>query len=1017
MAIVMAMFALAIAGATFIENDFGSASAKALVYQSRWFEGLLFLGMVNLTGNIFLKKLYLTGRRTIFLFHLAFLVILTGAAVTRYTGFEGTLSIREGQESNLILLDRTHITVNAGTEDSVVGDYPVFFSALGRNAFREVIHRNGRKYTLEVKAYVPNAVPDVDPDDQGKPTAEIVYTDQEGRKSLIISAGEIRSIGNLSIAMDVPAPDTMAVQLFAKGDSLFFIAPFAVAQSGMAEQSVTLLARNTPHHMLQLRRYSFNGQMLVLNAYHQRGRVVARPVPVQEMQTQDALVMALSSERSVQEFILWGSAGQKGKPEPIEIGGEVFILRYGSGYREIPFSLKLQDFIVERYPGSQSPSWYESVVTLSDPERNILENRRIYMNNILKHRGYRFYQSSYDADEKGTLLSVNHDWAGTWVTYAGYLLMTVGMALSLFNRNSHFKSLAASLSSLKDQKKGLLAGLMLFTLTAFAAAQQTGTTPAATPVNPAHAARFGKLLVQDNGGRIEPLNTLSSEILRKLSRRNVYRGMNNDQVLLGMLADPGTWQFEPIIRASHPQILEIMGTTNRYFAFASFFRDNHYILQDYVEEAFRKKPAFRSKFDNEIIRLDERLNIAYLVFTGDLLRILPVPGDSSFTWYNQQGIRGKVRSADSVFTHHIVSYYLQDVQQSMKTGNWQGPDDILQAISNYQAKYTGDIMPSALKVKLEILLNKWDIFSRISKYYGAIGFVLLLLQFAGLFWTRLKLKVPVVISMVLIIIIFSIHTLGLGMRWYVSGHAPWSNGYEAMIYIGWATVLAGLLFAARSSITLSVTAILTFFILHTAHYSWMDPQITNLVPVLKSYWLVIHVATITASYGFLALGALLAFLNLLLMNLQTRKNKVYLDFTLQELTHIIEMALIAGLYLLTIGTFLGGIWANESWGRYWGWDPKETWALVTILVYAFITHMRMVPGLRGIFPLNLASVLGISTVLMTYFGVNYYLSGLHSYAKGDPIPVPSAVYYALAVIFVVAMLAYANHRRLARPTS
>jgi cytochrome c-type biogenesis protein CcsB len=292
--------------------------------------------------------------------------------------------------------------------------------------------------------------------------------------------------------------------------------------------------------------------------------------------------------------------------------------------------------------------------------------------------------------------------------------------------------------------------------------------------------------------------------------------------------------------------------------------------------------------------------------------------------------------------------------------------------------------------------------------------VLLLLQFIGLFHTTLKLKIPVIISISLIITIFIIHSLGLGLRWYVGGHAPWSNGYEALIYIAWAAVLAGLLFASRSSITLSTTSILAFMILHTAHLSWMDPQITNLVPVLKSYWLVIHVATITASYGFLALGSLLASVNFVLMTMMTRRSYPFIHVTLQELTNIIEMTLIVGLYLLAIGTFLGGVWANESWGRYWGWDPKETWALVTILVYAFIVHMHMTPGLKGIFALNLASLLGISTVMMTYFGVNYYLTGLHSYAKGDPSPVPTFVYYTLTAVLFITAMAYFNYRRLNR---
>jgi cytochrome c-type biogenesis protein CcsB len=263
-----------------------------------------------------------------------------------------------------------------------------------------------------------------------------------------------------------------------------------------------------------------------------------------------------------------------------------------------------------------------------------------------------------------------------------------------------------------------------------------------------------------------------------------------------------------------------------------------------------------------------------------------------------------------------------------------------------------------------------------------------------------------------IIVFFIGHFAGLAIRWMISDHAPWSNAYESLVYIALATVAAGLLFSNKSVMALPVTSVLAWLILFVAHLNWMDPQITNLVPVLKSYWLLIHVAIITASYGFLAMGALMAVINLILMITQTKSNILQTGRMISELTVVIEMTLIIGLYLLTIGTFLGGVWANESWGRYWGWDPKETWALVSILIYAFVAHMRLVPGLKGNYLFNLMALLAFSSIIMTYFGVNYYLSGLHSYAKGDPIPIPVFVYYTLAVIGLIALLAWENQRRL-----
>jgi cytochrome c-type biogenesis protein CcsB len=205
---------------------------------------------------------------------------------------------------------------------------------------------------------------------------------------------------------------------------------------------------------------------------------------------------------------------------------------------------------------------------------------------------------------------------------------------------------------------------------------------------------------------------------------------------------------------------------------------------------------------------------------------------------------------------------------------------------------------------------------------------------------------------------------------------------------------------------------MAWLILFTAHLNWMDPEITNLGPVLKSYWLLIHVAIITASYGFLSLGALLALINLFFMISQTGNRIQAVGDIIIELTIIIEMTLIVGLYMLTIGTFLGGVWANESWGRYWGWDPKETWALVSVLIYAFVAHMRLVPGLKGNYLFNLMALLSFSSIIMTYFGVNYYLSGLHSYAKGDPIPVPVFVYYTIAAVLIIAILAWRTQRKL-----
>jgi cytochrome c-type biogenesis protein CcsB len=264
---------------------------------------------------------------------------------------------------------------------------------------------------------------------------------------------------------------------------------------------------------------------------------------------------------------------------------------------------------------------------------------------------------------------------------------------------------------------------------------------------------------------------------------------------------------------------------------------------------------------------------------------------------------------------------------------------------------------------------------------------------------------------VAIVALFVAQTLGMGVRWYISGHAPWSDAYESMLYVAWATVGMGLAFGRKSNLTIAATAFVASMILMIAHWNWMDPEIANLVPVLDSYWLMIHVAVIVGSYGPFALGMILGVVSMLLMILTNSKNKARMKLNINELTVVNELALTVGVVMLTIGNFLGGQWANESWGRYWGWDPKETWALISILVYAFVIHMRIIPGLRGKWLFNLLSVVAFTSIIMTYFGVNFYLVGLHSYASGDKVITPDFVYYSIGIVFVLGLLSYFQNKR------
>jgi cytochrome c-type biogenesis protein CcsB len=315
-------------------------------------------------------------------------------------------------------------------------------------------------------------------------------------------------------------------------------------------------------------------------------------------------------------------------------------------------------------------------------------------------------------------------------------------------------------------------------------------------------------------------------------------------------------------------------------------------------------------------------------------------------------------------------------------------------------------------VEAEVIYNRLDIFNKLYKYYALVGVFLFLVLVFRIFRERRIWDVATYFLKGTIILFFIWHTAGLVMRWYISGHAPWSDAYESILYVSWACMGMGLWLGSKSDMTIAASAFVTSILLWIAHQSWVDPSIANLQPVLDSYWLMIHVAVIVASYGPLTVGMILGVVSLILILLTNKKNLERMKLNLRELTIINELALTIGLIMLTIGNFLGGQWANESWGRYWGWDPKETWALISILVYAFVIHTRLVPGLRGTWTFNFLSILAFSSIMMTYFGVNFYLVGLHSYASGDQVITPTFVWYTVAGVFVLGALSWWRYRSL-----
>ena len=1000
MGTLIATFAISIGAATFIENDFGTEAAKAVVYNATWFEILLFLITVNLLANINRYKLYKKEKWSMGLFHFAFIIILLGSGITRYVGYEGSMHIREGKSANQITTIDTYVDIKVSeNNEQIEKSIKLNMSALSSVNLNEQLSIENKDVQVKLKHYIPNASTSLIEETGGMPVITFVATSEnqmQGMQTFTLDYNSNKVLGDNLLAFG--KTETELATNFSFTDSLRIKSHYPIKELAMTGVEPIELATNQWHAIGPRKLYEINGIRLIIKNFFPSAKY--KYVHTQDKKAPTVLVFDVKSGNQEEELIVKGFKDYIGEAEMVQINGLDVSLSYGAKYLNLPFIIQLNDFQLVRYPGSKSPSSFASEVTLIDTVSSIKKDYRIYMNNILKHQGFRFYQSSYDSDEKGTILSVNHDQWGMMVSYFGYFLMIVGMVWSLIASGTRFKTLT------KMKSKSLKTVLVLI-LALGASSTTFAQNNKRTEVPLEQAKSFGELVVQDKTGRFEPINTLASEVVRKISKKSSINGLTAEQVFLSMIIDPQNWEETPIIKVGNPDLIREIGATGKYARFTDFLdAKGQYKLGKKVQDAYSRKPSNRTSYDKEIISVDERVNISYMVFTGEFLKLFPDPKDKNHAWYHPKEIT-QVQGEDSLFIKKSILM----LSQSLKSGDYDSANLYINGIKKYQNAYGKEVMPSVTKLKTEILYNNINIFKKLFPYYLLIGFILIIALIAKIIMPQMSIKWLFRIAFLILSLAFLMHTMGLGARWYIAGRAPWSNGFESMTYVAWACLLSGFLFTRKSKFALAATSILAGLTLFVAHLSWMNPEITNLVPVLKSYWLTIHVAIITGSYGFLALAAILGMISLFLMILKNTKNKIRIDTTVSELSRISEMTMIIGLYSLTIGTILGGIWANESWGRYWGWDPKETWALVSVLVYSFVLHMRYIPGLRSIFAFNLASVWAYSSIIMTYFGVNYYLAGLHSYAKGDPVPVPTWVYYTVGISILLSIMAYYNYKK------
>ncbi|MCD4710681.1 MAG: cytochrome c biogenesis protein ResB, partial [Bacteroidales bacterium] len=793
MAVLMIILIVVLAVATFVESAYTTQTAWAVIYGTHWFELLMLLIGINLVGVMVKNRFFRRKKIVVLLFHLAFILILLGASITRFISYEGNMHIRENAASNIMLSDNAYIDVvlevNGETSSH---SREVMLTELTPNDFRMSASVGGEKIKIRSTEYMTSVMEQYIASPGGEPYLQVMLvTDRQ--TSAGIPSGTIREVLGMTIGFN--HEDTAAmVNFFSQGEEIWMVAPFAVSVMQMGGNSGEEYAAGEEVPVRESTLYAMGHMRMALQSFIPSARKQIVRAPAGEMGSHlGAVKLEIKYRGMATEVYVPGLARLAGMPVEGSMGDLHYSVTYGSKEIHLPFSLFLKNFEVERYPGSNSPSSFASDVVLVDKEMGIQEERRIYMNNVLKHRGYRFYQASYDNDELGTILSVNKDLAGTLVTYLGYLVLIAGMLLALFVPGTRFAMIARK-SAPVARFIAMIVLLLGGSLSLFS-----------QEVPPNDVAKdFGYLWVQDKGGRFEPMNTLSHEVVRKITKHARYESYTSDQVLLGMIIYPEVWQHKELFKVKHPKLHRLIGFKGELVSFNDLMDSTgNYLLSDLVNEAYAKQVALQSELDREVIKLDDRLNAFYLVQSGGLIRIFPDPGADNHKWASvSEALAGEMNHKEDTMKN-VFLRYLSALQQ----GDYGAAGIYVDQLSENQL--SGEIPLSKSKKRIEVIYNRINIFPQLARFYALFGIIMMGLSFLLVFRPRKIYSFLFKVGVVHLVVALVVHSMALAGRWYIGGHAPMSNGYESMIFVSWVTLLAGLIFVKRSGYALALTAILS----------------------------------------------------------------------------------------------------------------------------------------------------------------------------------------------------------------
>jgi ABC-type transport system involved in cytochrome c biogenesis permease subunit len=607
--------------------------------------------------------------------------------------------------------------------------------------------------------------------------------------------------------------------------------------------------------------------------------------------------------------------------------------------QDLPFSVKLKKFEVITYAGTTTPMNYVTTLLLGDEQ----EERTVSMNNVLSYRGYRFFQSSYDDDMQGSKLIVTHDPVGVGITYVGYALLLLSF-------------LAYPLQQRRLKKAAVVAAMILAICPATASAASTSASVKPKFLPKSVAAEFDSLCVM-YGGRIAPFSTFARDFTVKLSGNTKYRGLSAEQVTTGFLFHFDSWRTQPIIKVKSSAVRKALNLQGKYASYNDFLDPwNQSRLAAIIDSLQQTGQSTASAELRPFVEAAEKVEMINSLRNGASLRFYPISGEK-IEWYSPADrLPLETDSLQWIFIKKSLGY----INETVLTRSFDDTTAAVHGIAAYQRKVCGDAIPSRSAMALE------------RTYYCALpstmwaGIYLTIAIAAFLLWSLGKGSRRSMIALVALTWVY-VGAL-IGMRWGICCHVPLSNGFETMQFLAWAALTVALCMARRSPMLLWLSPVVAGLAMMVATFSFSNPEVTPLMPVLASPLLSIHVVVVMLSYALLAM--------IMLMGVAALINSAETE----RLARVSRSLLVPALFLLASGIFIGAVWANNSWGRYWGWDPKEVWALITLLVYSFAIHGESLPAMRRPRFYHIYVVAAFLCVIVTYFGVNYLLGGMHSYA-------------------------------------